>query len=219
MTKVLSSDVCLRRVALTIAIDIGWDEKLTGISLMRRWLLRSSHGNVLEIAAGTGKNLPYYPPKLEKVVLTDFSEPMLEELKDKKEFKQLSPEICHCTAMNADALAFADESFDTVIDTFGLCSIANVKQALQEMQRVCKRDGTILLLEHGRSHYAWLSSILDKFAGKHAHKWGCEWNRDIEKLVQDAGFEIQTIRRFHFGTTYYIIAKPTRERVAKLVRE
>ena len=84
----------------------------------------------------------------------------------------------------------------------------NTVQALQEMQRVCKADGKILLLEHGRSHYAWLSSILDKFAGLHAERWGCHWNRDILKLVEEAGLEVETLHRFHFGTTYYIIAKP-----------
>lgn len=54
----------------------------------------------------------------------------------------------------------------------------------------------------------WLSNILDKFAAPHAAKWGCYWNRDILQIVRDAGLEIVESRTFHFGTTYYIVAKP-----------
>lgn len=53
--------------------------------------------------------------------------------------------------VRAESLPYADETFDTVVDTFGLCSFYDPVKALQEMARVCKRDGRILLLEHGRN--------------------------------------------------------------------
>lgn len=53
----------------------------------------------------------------------------------------------------------------------------------QEMARVCKPDGRILLLEHGRASADWLNGILDKGEQRHLKKWGCQWNRDIEDLV------------------------------------
>jgi methyltransferase OMS1 len=188
-----------------IMIDVDFDETITGISLMRRFLLKSTKGKVLEIAAGTGRNLPYYPDHVQ-LTLTDFSEGMLEQIPQdaKKRF-----DACDSQVMSADALCFENESFDMVVDTFGMCSMEDSVKALKEMQRVCKKDGKILLLEHGRSHYEWLSSILDKFAGLHAKRWGCHWNRDILKLVKEAGLEIESMHSFHFGTTFYIIAKPS----------
>lgn len=177
---------------------------MTGISLMRRFLMKSAQGSVLEIAAGTGRNLQYYPREA-RVTLTDFSDGMLQQITP--EAKQ-SVAACDLRVMSAQNLQFESEAFDTVVDTFGLCSMDDSVKTLQEMQRVCKRDGRILLLEHGRSHYAWLSSVLDKFADAHAQRWGCHWNRDILALVEAAGLEVETVRRFHFGTTYYIIAKP-----------
>ena len=83
------------------------------------------------------------------------------------------------------------------------------------MERVCRPDGQILLLEHGKSDYDWLNRILDNGAMRHAENFGCWWNRDIQKIVQDAGLEIVTLKRYHFGTTYYIIAKPNAETKAQ----
>lgn len=187
--------------------EVDWDERLTGISLMRRFLLRHARGRVLEVAAGTGRNLAFYPPDAH-VVLTDFSRGMLDQVPTAQRRQVAS---CELRVMRADELAFADGQFDTVVDTFGLCSMDDSTRALREMQRVCKKDGgRILLLEHGRSSYAWLSGLLDKFADLHAQKWGCHWNRDILALVEKAGLEVETVQRFHFGTTYYIVAKPGR---------
>lgn len=185
--------------------DVDFDEKLVGISLMRRFLLRNATDTVLEVAAGTGRNLSYYP-KEAQLTLTDFSDGMLSQIPADAKAQVAS---CDLLVMSADSLKFSDGAFDTVVDTFGLCSMDDSVQALREMQRVCKRDGKILLLEHGRSHYDWLSSILDKFAGLHVQRWGCHWNRDILALVKEAGLEVETVHRFHFGTTYYIIAKPS----------
>ncbi|EGZ22420.1 hypothetical protein PHYSODRAFT_330219 [Phytophthora sojae] len=186
--------------------EVDWDERLTGISLMRRFLLRRARGRVLEVAVGTGRNLAFYPPSAD-VVLTDFSRGMLDQVSTAQRQQVAS---CELRVMRADELAFGEGEFDTVVDTFGLCSMDDSARALREMQRVCKQDGRILLLEHGRSSYAWLSGLLDKFADLHAQKWGCHWNRDILVLVEQAGLEVETVHRFHFGTTYYIVAKPGR---------
>ncbi|KAG2807804.1 hypothetical protein PC111_g16765 [Phytophthora cactorum] len=185
--------------------EVDWDERLTGISLMRRFLLGKARGQVLEVAAGTGRNLAFYPATA-KVVLTDFSRGMLDQVPKTQQQRLAS---CELQVMSAGELTFPDEHFDTVVDTFGLCSMEDPVRTLQEMQRVCKKDGgSILLLEHGQSNYTWLSGILDKFADLHAQKWGCHWNRDILALVEQAGLEVESVDRVHFGTTYYIVAKP-----------
>ena len=149
-----------------------------------------------------------------------------------KAAKSLPPGATPPTTVVADAAKtpFRDGSFDTVVDTFGLCSFEDPVAALREMGRVCRRrspsrrsvggggddawggegdGGRIFLLEHGRSQtHGWLSNILDHFATPHAERWGCYWNRDIVGAVRDAGLEIEECRTFHLGTTYYIVARP-----------
>jgi methyltransferase OMS1 len=92
------------------------------------------------------------------------------------------------------------------------------------MSRVCRRkkkknagsgdapgSGKIYLLEHGRSDWDWVSNILDKHADPHAKRWGCYWNRDILAIVREAGLEIESVARYHLGTTYVIVAAPPSE--------
>ena len=82
---------------------------------------------------------------------------------------------------------------------------------LKELQRVCKPDGKILLLEHGRSKsYEGLSGYLDKHAERHAKNWGCVWNRDIDQIVESSGLQLEKLNNWHFGTTYYIVCRPSK---------
>jgi methyltransferase OMS1 len=186
--------------------EIGWDEFFMGIKMIRWWLISNASGNVLEVAAGTGLNLPYYKDeKCDKIVLTDSSEKMVEMLRSKAQGKFLPLSI---RKMDASSLQFADQSFDTVIDTFGICSFEDPIVALKEIKRVCKPDGKILLLEHGESDWNFMRESLKYGSIDHLEKWGCYWNRDIQKLVEDAGLEIKSCWRAHFGTTYVIVAKP-----------
>lgn len=194
--------------------DTGMDELVMGLPLLRRALMRHAKGRVLEVSCGTGRNLPYLCKSrdVEEVTVTDVSPAMLGIASTKVTEAGLSgrkPLIFR--RMDATNLSFRDGSFDTVIDTFGLCSCDRPVHALREMARVCKpadAGGRILLLEHGKSPYGWLTAILDKHAPRHAARWGCWWNRDIEALVAKAGLVVETSRRFHFGTSKYIIARP-----------
>ena len=99
--------------------------------------------------------------------------------------------------------------FDTVVDTFGLCSYDDPVAALVALQRATRPGGRILLLEHGRSHYDWLNRLLDKYAARHLDRWGCSWNRDYLAVIDAAGLQVTTLRRFHFGTTYFVVATPS----------
>jgi len=105
---------------------------------------------------------------------------------------------------------YQDDSFDTIVSTFTLCSFDDPVEVLQELQSICKLNGKILLLEHGRSK-SWhgLSIYLDKNAERHAKNWGCVWNRDLDDILQKAGLEIESIYTWHFGTTYYIVCRPS----------
>merc|ERR1712157_386461 len=131
-------------------------------------------------------------------------------LEQKKKFAVLKADACNLQR-------FKNNTFDTVVDTFGLCSFDDPIAALREMSRVCKKKedgGKILLLEHGKSSkYTWnfFANYLDSGAEHHAKHWGCVWNRDIEQIVLDAGLKIEYISMWHFGTTFYMICTPFKD--------
>ena len=161
----------------------------------------------------TGRNFGYYP-KGTKLTATDCSPAMVEVARTKAgECEASSVDVRVEDVQARKGMGFKSGSFDTVVDTFGLCSYEDPVAALREMARVCKRGderGRILLIEHGRSEsHAWLTNILDKHASPHAAKWGCYWNRDIVGIVKEAGLTIVQRHEFHFGTTQLIVAEST----------
>jgi methyltransferase OMS1, mitochondrial len=205
------------KVATCYDDRIGWDELFMGIQVMRRVLLRHARGDVLEVGAGTARNLPYYDPrKVRRLVLTDSSPAMLQRAKDKvaanEEAAKKTGTTTRIVACQADAhtLPLPDEAFDTVVDTFGLCSYDDPVAVLKEMSRVCKKsDGKILLLEHGRSRsYQWITNHLDRNSETHAANWGCVWNRDLDDILAKSGLQVESIHTWHFGTTYYVVCRP-----------
>lgn len=191
--------------------EIGRDEFFMGIGLLRRSLLFfHARGQALEVGAGTARNLSAYPKSVRRVLLTDASDKMLEQALEK--IKSLSIEqqarfaVLQASAENLSALP--NQSFDTVVDTFGLCSYDDPKQVLREMDRVCKPNGKILLLEHGRSKtWDFVTKHLDEHAESHARNWGCVWNRDLDELLEQSGLKVETLHRWHFGSTYYVVCR------------
>ena len=190
---------------------IGRDELFMGINLLRRALIYfHASGTVLEVGAGTSRNLPFYRKAVDRVILTDASDQMLEETR--KKIQALRPnDRRRFAVMAADAakLDLPDDAFDTVVDTFGLCSYDDPVVVLRELSRVCKPNGKILLLEHGRSKtWDFVTNHLDKYAEQHAANWGCVWNRDLDHIIDTAGVGVEILHRWHFGTTYYMVCRP-----------
>jgi ubiquinone/menaquinone biosynthesis C-methylase UbiE len=138
-----------------------------GVRRLRRRLLSQARGEVLEVAAGTGKNFAHYPPGC-RISAVDLSPAML----DVARAAQLGLNVDFST-MSADALAFPSARFDTVVSTLSTCTFPDPLAALREMARVCKPDGHILLLEHGRSSREWLGRLQDRRAERHAERAGC----------------------------------------------
>ena len=93
------------------------------------------------------------------------------------------------------------EKYDTVIQTFGLCSVRDPVLLLSKMASVVKPEtGRIILLEHGRSWYELVNGLLDRSARQHFERFGCWWNRDIELVVRAAeravpGLEVLRLER------------------------
>ncbi|KAK7529722.1 S-adenosyl-L-methionine-dependent methyltransferase [Phyllosticta citricarpa] len=213
------------RKAQTYDETVGASEKSIGVNRLRRKLVRQAEGHVLEVSAGTGPSLPHYDfKKVRSLTLLDQSGPMLEIARHKwNEMKQRG-EIVGRTSDNVEfrvQSAFdpiegpkyeKDEKveelgkFDTVVQAHGLCSTAQPERLLQRLGQVVKRDGKILLLEHGYSYFGWLNLSLDLNAPVRADKYGCWWNKDIGAIVQNSGLEVVKISRpwYHLGTTWWI---------------
>ncbi len=180
----------------------GRYELLMGLKKLRRELLRGATGNVLEIAVGTGKNLPFYSGDCQLTAI-DMSEAMLERAKTRAEKIGLSATFL---SMDAETLSFPEKSFDTVVSSLSMCTFPDPIGVLTEMARVCRPNGRILLLEHGRSSVKILARWMDRRADRHAKRAGCYWNREPQELVQQAGLRIVETQRTFFGIMHLINA-------------
>jgi methyltransferase OMS1 len=197
--------------------EIASHESSLGIDDLRKELVALARGRVLELAAGTGRNLPFYSPaQCSEVRITDRSGAMLEEARQalaRQEGRAGAPPglaravvFEECDA-SKERLPYADDAFDTVVDTFGLCSYDEPAHVLAEMRRVARPGGRVLLLEHGRSRFSLLTRYLDWRAPCHAAHWGCWWNRDIEALVRGADMEVERLETHHMGTSYLVVLR------------
>ena len=177
---------------------------LLGVRKLRQRLLRQALGQVLEVAVGTGKNLVYYPQGC-RIAAVDVSNAMLDVGRTRA--AKLSVNVSFSLA-DAAALPFPDKTFDTVVSSLTTCTFPNPVAALQEMTRVCRTDGKILLLEHGRSDREWIGRLQDRRAERHAKQLGCHWNREPQELARQAGFKILEAHRCFFGIFHVIEAMP-----------
>jgi ubiquinone/menaquinone biosynthesis C-methylase UbiE len=181
--------------------------EVLGVWWLRRKLLRRvgrTTGQVLEVACGTGKNFRFYPSATD-LVAVDLSQKMLETARQRA--RTLGLEVVFAT-MDGEQLAIRDRSVDTVLSSLTLCTFPNPINALQEMSRVCRPEGQILLLEHGRSRQEWLGRWQDRRAGRHAQALGCNWNREPLELGRQAGLQLIWAQRTFFGIIHLIETKP-----------
>jgi ubiquinone/menaquinone biosynthesis C-methylase UbiE len=158
----------------------------------------------LEVAVGTGKNLQFYPSDC-RITALDVSNEMLNVAR--KRAAKLSTDVCFLLG-DAEILPFPDNSFDTVVSSFSTCTFPNSVAALREMRRVCKSEGKVLLLEHGRSDREWIARFQDRTADRLAKQLGCHWNRESLELVRKANLKVNESRRLFFGVFYRIEAVP-----------
>lgn len=170
----------------------------------RRRLLAHAEGAVLEVGAGTGLNLEYYPPEC-GLTAVDLSPAMLRLAQERAE--ALDRDVAFAV-MDAESLDFPDASFDTVTSSLSTCTFPDSIQALREMARVCKPGGRILLLEHGRVSWRWGARLQDRFADWQYRQLSCRWNQDPPDLVERAGLRALHTRRSVLGIFSEIEAQP-----------
>jgi ubiquinone/menaquinone biosynthesis C-methylase UbiE len=184
---------------------VWFDQYVLGVARQRKRLMSKAHGRILDVACGTGFNFPFFPVASE-ITAVDLSLGMLDLSRGKAIERGLRVNLA---VMDAENLEFPDGSFDTVVSTLSTCTFPNPVKALQEMKRVCRPDGLILLLEHGHSNVPWLARFQDRNEYQHYQDHaGCRWNQDPLDLVQSVGMEVLKSKRAVFGIFYSIEATP-----------
>jgi ubiquinone/menaquinone biosynthesis C-methylase UbiE len=162
-------------------------EKLT-MARLRNELVANARGRTLEIGAGTGANIPYYPHDIELIPAEPF-EPMRRRLE-----RKLGERGSSATTLDAsaEALPLEDESLDTVVSTLVLCTVDFPDRALAEIARVLRPQGQLLFIEHVRSHSPRLGRWQDRLEAPWRHfAAGCRCNRDTIASIAAAGFSTE----------------------------
>ena len=187
-----------------------------GTSPMRRQrekLVPLACGEVLEVGFGSGLSLPFYDPaRVSKLWALEpekgmrrLAAPALVESKLEVEFLPVA----------AERIPLRDESVDTVVMTYTLCTIADTLTALTSMARVLKSDGRLLFCEHGAAPDAsvrrWqerLNPVWRRCAG------GCNLNRDVPQLLGAGGFVLEELETLYLpgwrpgAFNYWGVARP-----------
>lgn len=158
----------------------------------------------LEVGVGTGKNLPYYPGNV-KVTAIDLSARMLEHARKKASDLGLKLDL---REMDVQHLAYPDLFFDTVFATFVFCSVPDPVLGLQELRRVCKPDGKLLLLEHVRPGNPLLGLLFDLLNPIVVRMMGANINRRTMENIQKAGWKLRVEERLSSDVVRWIEAEP-----------
>ena len=182
---------------------LDWSLSDPNLAVHRREILTNVSGKVLEIGFGSGLNLPYYPENIKTIVAVDVNLKINHLARKRIQSSNLTVD---CRVLDGESLPMADNTFDSVVSTFTLCSIANVRQALAEVYRVIKPKGKFFFLEHGLSNeptvQIWqnrLTPIQKAIAG------GCHLNRNIRQIVEHQ-FDTVNLEELYAGNSPKIMA-------------
>ncbi len=148
-------------------------EHMMGLDEGRAWVFeRPLGGRVLEVGAGTGKNLRYYPEGA-RVIATDLSFGMLARAMEKSGDRRAPVQF---VVSDAEDLAFKDGAFDKVVVTCVFCSVPDPVRGLREVRRVLRPGGEVVLLEHMRPGgvlgrlFDLLDPIMSRLMGPHINR-------------------------------------------------
>ena len=170
----------------------------------RKELLSYAKGKILEISAGAGANFRFYPSDV-KITAVDASPAMISKA-------IIAADECGAKAdfitSFVEDIAFPRESFDTVVSTLSMCTYDDPLNVLNLLNQWCKKDGLILLLEHGASKYKFIRWFQDRYDRFQYRRIGCHTNRNILDIVSHSDLEIIISKRRAMGILYIIHAKP-----------
>ncbi len=162
----------------------------------REKIVPLASGDVLEIGFGSGLNLPHYDrSSVGRIFGLEPSAGMLRLAQKRIDASGLDVETI---GLPGEEIPLDDNSVDTVLVTYTLCSIEDVAPALAGMRRVLKPGGRLLYCEHGKAPDATVHKWQDRLnAGWKRLAGGCNMNRDIPALIEDAGFSIEDDNRMY----------------------
>jgi len=163
-----------------------------GVRALRQDLLADAFGNVLEIGAGTGINLPHYDGNVASLVVTEPEPAMLRRLQQKA--REQAP-LAKVLRAPAEDLPFEDGTFDTVVSTLVLCGVDDQERALREARRVLHPGGRLLFMEHVRSDDPALARFQDRMNWLNRLIVDCDCNRPTLTTIERAGFHVSRLDR------------------------
>lgn len=169
----------------------------------RAWACSQASGQVLEIAVGTGRNLPFYPAEVQLTGI-EISPAMLKIAQQRAQELGRRVELLQG---DAQALPFADQHFDSVVCTLSLCSIPDERAAVGEIWRVLRPGGRFIALEHVRSPnpiVRGIERLLDPLA---VRLQGDHLLREPAETAQAAGFQIEHLERRKLGIVERLVAR------------
>lgn len=182
--------------------QIGFFERRVFGEEQRPWACSQARENTLEVAIGTGLNLAHYPSGI-PLTGVDLSPEMLSIAQARADELGRSVQLSEA---DAQALPFGEATFDTVVCTYGLCNIPDDRRALEEMRRVLRPGGRLILVDHIRSAVKpifWFQKagelISIRMDGDHL-------TRRPSLHVKALNFEVETRERMRWGIVERLVA-------------
>jgi ubiquinone/menaquinone biosynthesis C-methylase UbiE len=169
----------------------------------RTWCCSRALGSTLEVAIGTGLNLAHYPADV-RLTAVDLTPEMLERARGRAAWLGRDVDLPQADAL---ALPFPDETFDTVVCTYALCSIPDDAAAIAEMARVLVPSGRLILLDHVASSVKplyWLQRLHERLVL--AHTSGEHQTRRPARHLAGAGLRVVAGDRLRAGVIERVVA-------------
>jgi ubiquinone/menaquinone biosynthesis C-methylase UbiE len=173
---------------------VEWAMSKPEIGELRSRALAGVSGEVLEIGFGTGLNLPHYPGTVRRLTTVDVN-PGMSTLAGRR-VRESTIEVEH-RVLSGERLPMADDSFDSAVSTWTLCSIADLDAALAEIRRVLRPGGRFFFVEHGLSRDPGVARWQQRLNGlQRLIGDGCNLNRDMRELIGER-FELESMDEFY----------------------